>query len=97
TYLLFLKRLEALDAIRTRSGKRSIYGPRAHCELVHHPEDSIPPEDYADIDSLDIPPGDDASTYCGGHYTCRWRYIVRVLNLSDNPEASIKPHDHLSQ
>ncbi len=91
TYLLFLKRLEALDVTRTRGGKRSIYGRREHCELVHHPEDHI------GVDPLDIPAGVDETTYCEGHGTCRWSYIVRVLSESDDPAISIKPHDHLSQ
>src|SRR5579859_3338651 len=93
TYLLFLKRLEALDASRTQNGKRSIYGRRENCELAHHPEDSI----Y--VDPLDIPLGADETKYCIGHGTCRWSYVVRVLSetLSDNPDTSIKPHDHLSQ
>lgn len=44
TYLLFLKRLESLDAERIRQGKKSIYGPRLNCRLPHH-EDDKPGDD----------------------------------------------------
>ncbi len=39
TYLLFLKRLETLDALRVAKGKASIYAPRLNYELPHHPDD----------------------------------------------------------
>jgi type I restriction enzyme M protein len=41
TYLIFLKRLEALDVQRIKEGKPSLYGPRLHCELDHHPQDKL--------------------------------------------------------
>lgn len=39
TFLLFLKQLDALDRARVERGRRSIYAPRANCELEHHPDD----------------------------------------------------------
>src|SRR5216683_5825743 len=89
TYLLFLKRLEQLDAKRTRS----IYGRRERCELPHHPDDAR----YVD---LTLPPGANESAYatCKGHGTCRWKYIVQCLTVPDPATGKdITPHDHLSQ
>jgi len=85
TYLLFLKRLETLDALRVAKGKASIYAPRLNCELPHHPDDGkktaiSPYPEYI------------ASSYCVGHKTCRWSYIVQGQTVE-----KITPHDHLSQ
>ncbi|RMH44195.1 MAG: SAM-dependent DNA methyltransferase, partial [Gammaproteobacteria bacterium] len=46
TYLLFLKRLEALDRERVNKGKPSLYGVRPNCQLRHHQDDK-PGEDDA--------------------------------------------------
>lgn len=39
TYLIFLKRLEALDDERVRQGKPSYYGLRLNCNLPHSPDE----------------------------------------------------------
>ncbi len=88
TYLLFLKRLEALDKERVQQGKHSIYGPRANCELAHDPghdassQRITPPQ----MTNKDI-------QFCIGHATCRWTYIMDMVNSSTDPKHT---HDHLS-
>src|SRR6266581_2055377 len=67
TYLIFLKRLDALDVQRIADGKPSLYGPRFRCELDHHAQDGI------DV-SKQLPEGADSADYCAGHGTCRWFY-----------------------
>lgn len=64
TYLLFLQRLEALDADRVATGKRSFYAPRVlpdgqKCELPHH-----------EIDGADL-----NASGCAGHSVARWSQI----------------------
>src|SRR5437016_2781634 len=68
TYLIFLKRLEALDLQRKADGKPSVYGPRPQCELEHHPQDGTLIGWIPDANSA----GDGV---CQGHNTCRWSYL----------------------
>ncbi len=88
TYLLFLKRLETLDVLRTAKGKASIYAPRPNCELPHHPDDGK----KTDIFSPQPSAYSGYPSYCIGHKTCRWSYIVQGQTVE-----MITPHDHLSQ
>ncbi len=85
TYLIFLKRLETLDAERVRDGKSSIYAPRlVSCNIPHHPD-----EEPA------------MSGSCRGHETCRWSYIVQYAPVSDpeDPagERMLTLHGHISR
>lgn len=93
TFLLFIKRLQALDNERLKKGRASIYGRQRYCKLPHHPDDGI------DVDQS-LPEGADPTEYkdCIGHGTCRWSYIQRG-ERSTNPKTGeeITPHDHLSQ
>jgi type I restriction enzyme M protein len=92
TYLIFLKRLEALDRERTQEGKPSLYGRRLHCELDHHPQDHI------EVDQT-LPPDAKHEDYakCHGHGTSRWTYL---RNLSAKTDAQtgrkITPYDHMN-
>lgn len=65
TYLLFIKRLESLDAERQKKGRRSIYARRPNCQLPNHPDDST------GVD-LSVPEGANPKDYenCKGHGTC---------------------------
>lgn len=101
TYLLFIKRLEALDADRVSRGRQSIYGPRPNCALDHHPDD---------YKHAGMKYGEKG---CPGHYTCRWEYIRKGLTVAipdtsspddskgapakKTDQATITPHDHLSK
>lgn len=85
TYLIFLKRLEALDEQRQADGRLSLYGPRLHCELEHHPQDSLEQEAPPDVG------------YCKGHGTCRWRYLRRLSKTTDvESKREITPYDHMN-
>ncbi len=91
TYLIFLKRLETLDAERRAAGKPSIYGRRPDCELEHHDLDNPV------VDTL--PPNADPAQYekCKGHSTCRWSYL-RYLSTSGGSEGQriVTPYDHMN-
>jgi len=78
TYLLFIKWLESLDAKRRDQGKRSIFGRRRNCQLLHHRQDAA----HALSDWL--PYGADAGEYknCIGHGTCKWSFIKRGIPTS---------------
>src|SRR6266700_3701612 len=92
TYLIFLKRLEALDNTRIAAGKRSLYGRRPHCELDHHLQDD------KGIDQT-LPPEANEADYnqCHGHGTCRWTYL-RDLSTTIDPKTkrNITPYDHMN-
>lgn len=105
TYLLFIKRLESLDAERQRKGKRSIYARRYRCSLSHQPDDKV------GIDQT-LPPKANEADYMGclGHGTCRWSYIRQGLTVSVpivgptpidttvyQSTRDITPHDHLTR
>lgn len=90
TYLIFLKRLEALDVQRIREGKPSLYGPRLRCELDHHPQDKLAVEQVA----FD---GEDQYNGCLGHGTCRWSYLSTLSTITDSKtQRTITPYDHMN-
>src|SRR2546429_10003644 len=82
TYLIFLKRLELLDAERRVAHKPSIYGRRPDCDLEHHPQDK------AEVDQQLPPHVVDPARYdkCHGHGTCRWSSL-RYLSISASGEG----------
>ncbi len=90
TYLIFLKRLESLDAQRIVDGKPSMYGPRFHCELDHHAQDSVGVV-------MKLPEEANPDDYCIGHGTCRWSYLRR-LSATTDPKTGrkITPYDHMN-
>lgn len=92
TYLLFIKRLESLDAERISKGKRSIYGQRSKCQLQHHPEDGVGVDKIAMDYTTMAQYGN-----CPGHGTCRWSYITRYSKVIDSSKREITTHDLLSQ
>ncbi|HMH10834.1 MAG TPA: N-6 DNA methylase [Candidatus Nitrosopolaris rasttigaisensis] len=88
TYLIFLKRLEALDARRLQEGKPSIYSRRPNCEL-DHPQD---------IDQT-LPEGANPADYerCQGHGTCRWSYLRGLsVRIDSKTGRTITPYDHMN-
>ncbi|MBA2392176.1 MAG: N-6 DNA methylase [Ktedonobacteraceae bacterium] len=92
TYLIFLKRLEALDAQRLKEGKSSLYGPRLHCELDHHPQDKVGVKRMALS-------GVDQQQYngCEGHGTCSWTYLSGLSTITDSQtQRTITPYDHMN-
>ena len=93
TYLIFLKRLELLDAERREAGKPSLYGRRPDCDLEHHPDDKNEIDQQLPLHVLDPAP----YNKCQGHGTCRWRYL-RYLSTSGGSKSQrlITPYDHMN-
>jgi len=93
TYLIFLKRLELLDAERRAAGKPSLYGRRPDCDLEHHPLDKAEVDQQLPPHVLDPTPYDK----CQGHGTCRWSYL-RYLSTSGGSKGQrvITPYDHMN-
>src|SRR6266571_3471959 len=93
TYLIFLKRLELLDAERRAAGKPSLYGRRPDCDLEHHPLDKAEVDQQLPLHVLDPAPYDK----CQGHGTCRWSYL-RYLSTSGGGEGQrlITPYEHMN-
>src|SRR5581483_11284734 len=90
TYLIFLKLLEeVVEEERIEAGKPSLYGPRPHCELDHHPQDGVNPNQ-----SQEAQP---AASGCPGHNTCRWSYLRRLSTTTDTKTGrNITPYDHMN-
>src|SRR5262249_15900109 len=92
TYLIFLKRLEALDRERTQEGKPSLYGRRPKCELDHHAKDDVEAEQTLSVDAKE-----EDYWQCKGHGTCRWSYLRKLSTTVDAQTGrQITPYDHMN-
>jgi type I restriction enzyme M protein len=69
--LLFLRHLEDLDTRARAEGHPSLYGPRDHCTVEHHPVDVA---------------GADRSRRCPGHAACRWSFLTSEVQALDAHE-----------